>query len=79
MDRQQILDLYEWRTGICFRHPAKGEVPTTVVGTVHPRAGGERPVLGCADCVIAIEDMRREEAARAGEEYVPGQVDKAAG
>lgn len=72
MDRQQILDLYEWRTGICFRHPCKGEVPTAVVGTVHPQAGGERQVRGCADCVIAMEDMRREEAARTGGEYQPG-------
>lgn len=74
MDRQQILDLYEWRDGICFQHPANGEVPTTVVGIIHPREDGEREVRACADCVVAIEDARREMAARAGSEYEPGHL-----
>lgn len=77
MHRQQILDLYEWQPGTCFRHPAKGEVPTTVVGTIHPQACSEREVRGCADCVIAMEDTRREGAARAGVEYEPGHVGEA--
>ncbi|WP_409468408.1 hypothetical protein [Streptomyces sp. HC307] len=72
MDRQQILDLYEWRPGICFRHPAKGEVPTAVVGVIHPRADGEQEVRACEDCVIGMEDIRREQARRAGSEYRPG-------
>ncbi|MGW2048509.1 hypothetical protein ACWCPF_25505 [Streptomyces sp. NPDC001858] len=79
MDRQQILDLYGWAPGICFRHPSKGEVPTAVVGVIHPQASAEREVRGCADCVIAMEDIRREEAARTGSEYQPGQVGEAAG
>lgn len=74
MDRQQILDLYEWEDGVCFRHPDKGVLPTAVVGVIHPRADGEREVRGCADCVIAIEDMKREEAARSGSGYEPGHV-----
>jgi len=74
MDRQEILDLYEWAPGTCFRHPERGEVPTAVVGVVHPRGDGEKEVRACADCVIAIEDMRREEAARTGSEYRPGQL-----
>lgn len=74
MEQQQILDLYEWAPGICFRHPQKGGVQTTVVGVIHPREDGEREVRACAECVIAIEDMRREEAARSGSEYQPGQV-----
>ncbi|MER8004735.1 hypothetical protein [Streptomyces sp. NPDC094149] len=79
MNRQQILDLYEWEPGICFRHPAKGEVPTAVVGVVHPIEDGEREVRGCADCVIAMEDIRREDAARTGVEYEPGRVGEKAG
>jgi hypothetical protein len=79
MQRQQILDLYEWRLGPCFRHPSKGQVPTTVVGTIHPQGDGEREVRGCEDCVIAMEDIRREVAARAGEDYEPGQLGKCAG
>ena len=79
MDRQQILDLYDWAPGTCFRHPSKGEVPTAVVGTIHPQACGEREVRGCAECVIAMEDIRREEAARTGSEYRPGRIGQSAG
>jgi hypothetical protein len=74
MDRQQILDLYEWAPGVCFRHPDKGELPTAVVGTIHPREDGEREVRACNDCVIGMEDIRREEAARSGSEYEPGHL-----
>lgn len=79
MDRQQILDLYDWAPGICFRHPSKGEVPTAVVGVIHPEASGECEVRGCADCVMAMEDIRREAAARAGSEYRPGRVGETSG
>jgi hypothetical protein len=74
MDRQQILDLYEWAPGVCFRHPDKGELPTAVVGTIHPREDGEHEVRACNDCVIGMEDIRREEAARSGSEYEPGHL-----
>ena len=74
MDRQQILDLYQWQLGICFRHPSKGRVPTTVVGVIHPREDGEREVRGCEECVVAIEDERREMAARNALPYRPGQL-----
>jgi len=74
MDRQEILDLYDWQPGVCFRHPERGEVPTAVVGVVHPRGTGEKEVRGCGDCVLAIEDMRREEAARSGSEYEAGHA-----
>ncbi|MEU6552143.1 hypothetical protein ABZ915_17930 [Streptomyces sp. NPDC046915] len=77
MDRQQILDLYTWAPGTCFRHPRKGEVLTAVVGVVHPCEDGEREVRACADCVITMEDIKREEAARAGSEYRPGPADEA--
>lgn len=77
MDRQQILDLYDWADGVCFRHPGKGTVPTTVVGTLHPPAVGEREVRACTECVIGMEDIRREQAARAGIEYCPGQIGRA--
>lgn len=73
MDRQEILDLYEWQPGVCFRHPALGEVHTAVVGVIHPE-GGEREVRACGDCVLTLEDIRREAAARAGGEYEPGHL-----
>jgi hypothetical protein len=74
MDRTQILDLYEWTDGACFRHPGKGDVPTTVVGVIHPREDGEREVRACGECVIAMEVTRREEAARSGREYQWGHL-----
>ena len=74
MDRQQILDLYDWTDGICFRHPSKGVVPTTTVGVVHPADVQDRPVRACEECVIAMEDIRREAAARAGGGYKPGRL-----
>lgn len=74
MDRQRILDLYDWADGVCFRHPSRGVVPTAVVGTVHPRADSERDVRACADCVVNLEDIRREQAARTGSDYQPGRL-----
>lgn len=78
MNRQQILDLYLWTPGVCFRHPAEGEMPTTRVGVVHAVVG-EREVRACKTCVLAIEDARRETARRAGSEYEPGHVGEGAG
>ncbi|MFK4868951.1 hypothetical protein ACI3K4_27435 [Streptomyces sp. CSMPJR101] len=77
MDKQQILDLYDWADGVCFRHPGRGEVLTTVVGVIHPREDREREVRACADCVIRMEDIRREDAARSGSAYEPGRLGEA--
>ena len=74
MERQQILDLYDWANGVCFRHPGKGSVSTVVVGVIHPREEDEREVRACVDCVLMMEDMRREEAARSGSVYEPGRL-----
>ena len=71
MDRQQILDLYDWAPGTCFRHPGKGEVPTALVKVLHSRHDREHEVRACEDCVIAIEDAT---AARLGSTYEPGRV-----
>jgi len=74
MDRQEILGLYEWVEGVCFRHPGLGRVPTAVVGVIHPRKEHERQVRACENCVVTMEDIRREGAARAGGSYTPGQL-----
>lgn len=58
MERQQILDLYDWEPGICFRHPAKGEVPTAHVETIRPAGGGLQDVRACTDCVIEMQELR---------------------
>lgn len=78
MNRQQILDLYTWAPGVCFRHPGDGEVQTAVIKVVHAIIG-EREVRACGACVVAIEDARREAARRSGSEYRPGQAGEAAG
>ncbi|QQM45246.1 hypothetical protein [Streptomyces liliifuscus] len=75
MDRQQILDLYDWQLGVCFRHPGKGAVSTAIVKTIRPRGEEGRDVRACAECVIAIEDMRRETAARRESEDLTSDSD----
>ncbi|MDQ0758653.1 hypothetical protein QF027_001288 [Streptomyces canus] len=74
MDRQQILDLYQWEPGVCFRHPGKGEVPTALVKELRPRSDEPHEVRACRDCIVVMEDIRRESAARAGNEYAPGRA-----
>lgn len=75
MDRQQILDLYDWALGTCFRHPSKGEVLTAHVQTIHPAAGGIQDVRACEECVLAMEAQRERAAARCGRPYAPGSQD----
>ena len=79
MDRERIINLYDWAPGICFRHPHEGEVPTAVVGVIHPRPAGCKEVRACADCVIAMEDIRREDATRTGSGYEPGHLGEVQG
>lgn len=74
MDQQQILDLYTWGSGVCFRHPGEGEQPTTVVGTIHPPAGGIQDVRACEECVLQMERERRAAASLEGVDYEPGRA-----
>ncbi|MGW5426909.1 hypothetical protein ACWET9_06730 [Streptomyces sp. NPDC004059] len=72
MDRQQILDLYDWAPGTCFRHPSKGEVLTAHVQTIRPAAGGIQDIRACRECVLAMEGDRERAAIRTGRRYTPG-------
>lgn len=74
MDRQQILDLYSWELGVCFRHPGKGQVPTTHVETIRPAGGGMYDVRACEDCVVEMEEQRAGVARRQGRQYQPGAL-----
>jgi hypothetical protein len=74
MKRQQILDLYEWSPGVCFRHPSKGVALTTHVKTIRPPAGGIQDVRACRECVLRMEEQRRVAAERDGVGYKPGQL-----
>ncbi|MFI5992547.1 hypothetical protein ACIBAC_11925 [Streptomyces sp. NPDC051362] len=77
MDRQQILDLYEWHPGACFRHPAKGDVATAQIKTIRPRVGEVETIRACEDCVIELEQERWVEASRNGVDYQPGHAGEA--
>lgn len=74
MDGQQILHLYRWQQGICFRHPSRGQVPTAHVETIRPAAGGVQDVRACADCVLDMERSRKAAAEREGRPYSPGRL-----
>lgn len=73
MNRQEILDLYTWEPGVCFRHPSLGEVSTAHVVTIRPPAGGMQDVRACRECVLHIETERELSAKRQGVPYVPGR------
>jgi hypothetical protein len=77
MDREKLLALYDWDQGACFRHPSLGEMATTVVKTIRPRANGEYQVRACQDCIITMEARREEAARKAGVKYEPGHAGEA--
>lgn len=74
MDRQQILDLYDWAPGTCFRHPSKGEVSTAHVQTIRPAAGGIQDIRACGECVASMEEQKKNTAERRGKPYTPGRL-----
>lgn len=74
MESQQILALYDWQKGLCFRHPARGTQETAHIKTIRPPAGGLQDVRACAECVLQIEDAKERAASRSGERYRPGRL-----
>lgn len=74
MDSEQILHRYTWSQGVCFRHPAGGEVDTAEVKAIHPRHGGREAVRACRACVLDMEKERQDAADRAGIPYEPGRA-----
>lgn len=71
---RQILDLYTWETGVCFRHPGEGRQPTAYLRTIHPAAGGAEELRACRGCVVALEAEKCRAAERAGIHYRPGTI-----
>jgi hypothetical protein len=74
MDRCQILDLYQWGTGVCVRHPTVGPVDTARAGVIHVQGGEEVEVRVCQDCMLALEEEAAAVARRKGWRYRPGLV-----
>lgn len=79
MNREEILALYEWQHGTCFRHPGKDGIETARIKTIQSRLDGEKEIRACRNCILAMEAIRREVARRAGGEYVPGHAGEAIG
>jgi hypothetical protein len=73
MARDEIIALYEWAIGNCFRC-ARTELPTIRIGEIDLPAGAHYDVRACQDCALALEEERRRRAERTGQKYVPGQL-----
>jgi hypothetical protein len=76
MAGHQILDLYEWASGDCFRCSTPA-LPTTSLSELGTPDGRCHEVRACRLCVLAMEYERREYANQTGREYVAGRVGKA--
>ena len=71
-ESEEVLALYPWSEGACFRC-ARGGVLTTVVGSLHPPdLPAPFPVRACRPCTVLMEEERREAAARHGLTYIAG-------
>ncbi|MFF6847184.1 hypothetical protein [Streptomyces antimycoticus] len=73
MDRGEILGLYEWAIGVCFRC-ATANTATTHLGEIDPPAGDHYDIRACEKCLVELEEERRRYAERTGREYTPGQL-----
>lgn len=70
---EEILGLYKWQTGDCFRC-ARAGVDVTPIGEIDTPIGDCYSIAACRCCVLNLERERRFHAARTGEEYVPGRL-----
>jgi hypothetical protein len=73
MDSDEILGLYPWSSGACFRC-ARGKVDTTHLAEICTPAGAHYDVRACRACVLELEDERRRYAERRGLTYRPGRL-----
>ncbi|GGS42137.1 hypothetical protein F2B00_03250 [Streptomyces parvus] len=74
MSKHEILSLYTWTAGACFRHPADGVMETAVVRELHPRSGPAKTVRACERCVLSMETEREQMARELGYDYEPGHA-----
>jgi hypothetical protein len=73
MTDEQILALYDWETGRCFRCSRSGIDVTRISGIDTP-SGDQYSVHACRDCVLAMEAERRRRAGREERPYRPGRI-----
>lgn len=72
----EVLGLYPWRTGSCFRCARTG-LPTTRVAVVEFGPDDTYDVRSCADCMLDLEEMHRQAVERDGGIYQPGRLGRA--
>lgn len=73
MDRREILALYEWAIGDCFRCARTG-VLTTRFCELDTPIGDCYALRACESCILQLEEERRRYADRHGCEYEPGRL-----
>lgn len=73
LTEEEILALYEWTAGACFRC-SRADTETTAVGQIRPRSGELCEIRACRNCVLALEAERRRDAELHGREYAPGRI-----
>ncbi|MFV8127564.1 hypothetical protein [Streptomyces syringium] len=73
IDRHEIIALYTWAVGSCFRC-ARRDVDTTLLDVIDTPIGDRYEIRGCQLCVLVLEEERRRYAERRGEGYAPGHL-----
>lgn len=71
MNDHDILALYEWAPGTCFRC-ARSRVDTIHIREIPTPAGVLYEVRACRGCVLALEGERRAHAEQVGDVYQAG-------
>jgi len=73
LDDNEILSLYPWDAGSCFRCARTG-VDTTCLTQFTPESNGDYDVRACHACVLDLEAMSRQAAERKGVPYELGRL-----
>ncbi|MGW2595439.1 hypothetical protein ACWCXC_34915 [Streptomyces sp. NPDC001515] len=73
MTPDEILALYDWTAGVCFRC-ARAGVDVTAVGQISTPSGDRYDLAACERCILAMERERRAYAERRGLSYTPGLI-----
>lgn len=71
MTPNEILTLYKWTLGDCFRC-AMTDLYVARIDSITTPAGDEYTLQACGSCVLIMEEERRRYAERRGDRYVPG-------